>query len=100
MIESARAMTDLIQPLLRFGPYEMDRNTHELRKSGMRVKISGQPFEILSALLERPGQLVSRDELRKRIWSDDTFVDFSHGLNAAVNKLREALCDSAEEPRY
>ncbi|HTQ97612.1 MAG TPA: winged helix-turn-helix domain-containing protein [Candidatus Acidoferrum sp.] len=93
-------MTDLIPPLLRFGPYEMDRNTRELRKSGIRVKISGQPFAILAALLERPGQLVSRDDLRKRIWAEDTFVDFGHGLNAAVNKLREALCDSAEEPRY
>jgi DNA-binding winged helix-turn-helix (wHTH) protein len=93
-------MTNLIQPLLRFGPYEMDRNTRELRKSGIRVKISGQPFAILSALLERPGQLVSREDLRKRIWTENTYVDFGHGLNAAVNKLREALCDSAEEPRY
>jgi DNA-binding winged helix-turn-helix (wHTH) protein len=93
-------MTDLIQTRLRFGPFEVDLSTRELRKAGTRVKLSGQPFQILAALLERPGQLVSREDLRKRIWADDTFVDFGHGLNAAVNKLREALCDSAEDPRY
>jgi Tol biopolymer transport system component/DNA-binding winged helix-turn-helix (wHTH) protein len=93
-------MTDLSKSRLRFGPFDVDLDSRELRKSGVRVKLSRQPFEILAALLESPGQLVSRDELRKRIWSEDTFVDFGHGLNAAVNKLREALCDSAEEPRY
>ncbi|MGB7848285.1 MAG: winged helix-turn-helix domain-containing protein [Candidatus Acidiferrum sp.] len=93
-------MTDLGKPRLRFGPCEVDLSTRELWKSGVRVKLGGQPFEILTALLERPGQLVNREELRKRVWSEDTFVDFSHGLNAAVNKLREALCDSADEPRY
>jgi DNA-binding winged helix-turn-helix (wHTH) protein len=93
-------MSDLIQSRLCFGPFEVDLETRELRKAGTRVKLSGQPFQILAALLERPGQLVSRDELRKRIWADDTFVDFGHGLNAAVNKLREALCDSADAPRY
>jgi Tol biopolymer transport system component/DNA-binding winged helix-turn-helix (wHTH) protein len=93
-------MTDLIQPRVRFGPFEVDLNTHELRKTGIRVKLSGQPFLILAALLERPGQLVTREELRKHIWSEDTYVDFGHGLNAAVNKLREALCDSADDPRY
>lgn len=93
-------MTDLGKSRLRFGPFEVDLSTRELWKSGVRVKIGGQPFEILAALLERPGQLVTREQLRKRIWSEDTFVDFSHGLNAAVNKLREALCDSADDPRY
>jgi DNA-binding winged helix-turn-helix (wHTH) protein len=93
-------MTDLVKSRLRFGPFEVDLSARELRKSGTRIKLSGQPFEILAALLERPGQLVSRDDLRKRIWSEDTFVDFGHGLNAAVNKLREALCDSANDPRY
>jgi len=93
-------MTDLGKSRLRFGPFEVDLSARELRKAGTRVKLSGQPFEILNALLEHPGQLVTRDELRKRVWSDDTYVDFSHGLNAAVNKLREALCDSADEPRY
>ena len=93
-------MTDLIPRRLRFGPFEADLATRELWRNGIRLKLGGQPFEILAALLARPGQLVSRDDLRKRIWSDDTFVDFSHGLNAAVNKLREALCDSPDEPRY
>jgi DNA-binding winged helix-turn-helix (wHTH) protein len=93
-------MTDKPKTRLRFGSYELDMHTRELRKSGVRVKLSGQPLEILTALLERPGQLVSREELRKRVWAEDTFVDFGHGLNAAMNKLREALCDSADEPRY
>ena len=94
------AMTDLGKSRLRFGPFEVDLTTRELSKSGTRIRLSGQPFAILAALLEHPGELVPREELRKRIWSEDTFVDFSHGLNAAVNKLREALCDSADEPRY
>ena len=97
---SMTEMSDLGKSRLRFGSFEVDLSARELRKAGTRVKLSGQPFEILAALLERPGQLVTRDELRKRVWSDDTYVDFSHGLNAAVNKLREALCDSADDPRY
>lgn len=88
------------RPRIKFGPFETALDTCEIWKNGIRVKLGGQPFEILAALLERPGELVSREELRKRIWSEDTFVDFSHSLNAAVNKLREALCDSAEKPRY
>ncbi|HUN61417.1 MAG TPA: winged helix-turn-helix domain-containing protein [Candidatus Sulfotelmatobacter sp.] len=93
-------MTDLAKSRVRFGPYVVDLGTSELSKSGVRVKISGQPFQILAALLERPGQLVTREELCKRIWPEDTYVDFGHGLNAAVNKLRDALCDSADDPRY
>jgi DNA-binding winged helix-turn-helix (wHTH) protein len=93
-------MRDIINSRLGFGPFEVDLGTRELRKGGVRVKLSGQPLEILSALLEHPGELVTRDELRKRIWSENTFVDFGHGLNAAVNKLREALGDSADDPRY
>jgi len=88
------------RPRIKFGPFETAVDTCELWKNGLRVKLGGQPFEILAALLEHPGELVTREELRKRIWSEDTFVDFSHSLNAAVNKLRAALCDSAEEPRY
>ena len=84
----------------RFGPFEVDLHTHELWKFGTRLKLIGQPFEILAVLLARPGELVTREELRTRLWSSDTFVDFNHGLNAAVNKLREALSDSAENPRY
>jgi Tol biopolymer transport system component/DNA-binding winged helix-turn-helix (wHTH) protein len=83
-----------------FGPFEVDLHTHELWKFGTRLKVVGQPFEILAVLLSRPGELVTREELRSRLWPADTFVDFNHGLNAAVNKLREALSDSAEAPRY
>jgi Tol biopolymer transport system component/DNA-binding winged helix-turn-helix (wHTH) protein len=96
----ASSMTGINKPRLRFGPYQVDLNSRELRKSGVRVKLSGQPFAILEALLDHPGQLVTREELRKRIWPENTFVDYGHGLNAAVNKLREALCDSADDPKY
>src|SRR5262249_53839918 len=84
----------------RFGPYEVDLHTHELWKFGTKLKLVGQPFEILAVLLSRPLELVTREELRERLWPADTFVDFNHGLNAAVNKLRDALSDSAENPRY
>ena len=93
-------MNGLVKLRVKFGPFTVDLATRELWKSGVRIKLGGQPFEILATLLERPGELVTRDQLRKRIWSEDTFVDFSHGLNAAVNKLREALSDSADDPRY
>jgi DNA-binding winged helix-turn-helix (wHTH) protein len=85
---------------LSFGPYEADFHTQELRKFGTRLKISGQPLQILEMLLVRPGQLVAREELQKVLWPGDVFVDSNHGLNAAVNKLREALCDSADDPKY
>jgi DNA-binding winged helix-turn-helix (wHTH) protein/dipeptidyl aminopeptidase/acylaminoacyl peptidase len=85
---------------LRFGAYEADLHTHELWKHGTRIKLVGQPFEILAVMLGRPGQLITRDELRAELWPGDTFVDFNHGLNAAVNKLRDALCDSADDPKY
>lgn len=84
----------------RFGPFEVDLHTRELWKFGTRLKLVGQPFEILAVLLSRPGELVTREELRQRLWPSDTFVDFNHGLNAAVNKLRAALGDLAERPRY
>ena len=83
-----------------FGPYEVDLHTHELWKFGTRLKLVGQPFEILAVLLSKPGELVTREELRSRLWPADTFVDFNHGLNAAVNKLRDTLSDSADAPRY
>jgi len=85
---------------LRFGPFELDLQTRELWRSGVEVKLVGQPFEILVALLTRPGKLVTRDELKSRLWAEDTFVDFDHGLNAAVNKLRETLGDSKDDPEY
>jgi len=75
---------------LQFGPFEVDLHTHELWKHGTRIKLIGQPFEVLAILLANPGELVTRDALRERLWPGDTFVDFNHGLNAAVNKLREA----------
>jgi TolB-like protein/DNA-binding winged helix-turn-helix (wHTH) protein/Tfp pilus assembly protein PilF len=84
----------------RFGPFEAHLRSGELFKYGIRIKIQDQPFQVLAALLERPGQLVSRDELRRRLWSDDTFVDFDAGLNAAVRRLRDSLCDSNGTPRF
>src|SRR5262250_2584313 len=86
--------------ILRFGTFEADLRTRELRKGGVRIKLHGQPFEVLALLLERPGSVVPREELRKRLWPTDTFVDFDHGVNTAINRLREALGDSAENPRF
>ncbi len=86
--------------IFRFGVFEADEATGELRKHGVRLKLHSQPFQLLVMLLERPTELVTRDEMRRRLWGDDTFVDFDHGLNSAVNKLREALSDSAAQPRH
>ena len=85
---------------LRFGVFEADLRTGELRKNGMKVRLQEQPFQVLAALLERPGEMVAREELRQRLWPADTFVDFDHSLNTAINKLREALGDSAGSPRF
>jgi TolB-like protein/DNA-binding winged helix-turn-helix (wHTH) protein/Flp pilus assembly protein TadD len=85
---------------VRFGPFEVDVRTGELRKSGLKLRLTGQPFEILSMLLEKPGEVVTREELRQRLWPGNTFVDYEHSLNAAVNKLREVLSDSADRPLY
>jgi TolB-like protein/DNA-binding winged helix-turn-helix (wHTH) protein/Tfp pilus assembly protein PilF len=85
---------------LRFGIFEADLRTGELRKRGVRVRLQEQPFQVLAALLARPGDLVTREELQSRVWTADTFVDFDHGLNKAINKIREALGDSAENPRF
>ena len=86
--------------VVHFGPFEVDLHERVLRKRGVKVRLQTQPFQILAALLEEPGAVVTRDELRRRLWPDDTFVDFEHGLNAAVARLRQALGDSAEQPRY
>ena len=86
--------------VVRFGLFELDRRAGELRKAGVRISLQPQPFRVLSMLVERPGELVTREELRLQLWPDDTFVDFQHGLNAAVNRLRETLGDSAETPRF
>jgi DNA-binding winged helix-turn-helix (wHTH) protein/Tol biopolymer transport system component len=85
---------------VRFGAYEVDGAAHELRKHGVKVKLQEQPWEVLCALLEHPGDLVTREELTKRLWPDGTFVDYDQSLNKAVTKLREALCDDADKPRY
>lgn len=86
--------------LLHFGMFEADFGAGELRKNGLKVKLYGQPFQVLAALLERPGEVVSREDLHERLWAKDTFVDFEHGLNKAINKVREALGDSADNPRF
>ena len=85
--------------MIRFGIFEVDLQSGELRKSALKLKLTGQPFQVLAVLLERPGEVVTRDELQKRLWPD-TFVDIEHNLNAAVNRIREALDDSAENPRF
>jgi TolB-like protein/DNA-binding winged helix-turn-helix (wHTH) protein/Tfp pilus assembly protein PilF len=85
---------------LRFGVFELDLRAGELRKHGLRVRLQEQPFQLLAMLLERPGEVVTREELQKKLWPEDTFVDFDHGLNKGVNKIREALGDSAESPRF
>ncbi len=86
--------------VLRFNNFQADLHAGELRKNGIRLKVPRQPFEVLSLLLERPGELVTREELRAELWHNDTFVDFDHSLNVAINKLRDLLSDSADEPRY
>lgn len=86
--------------VVRFGVFEVDLRARELRKQGVKVRLQEQPFRILELLLEKPGQIVSRDEIREKLWSSDTHVDFDRGLNKAVNKLREAVADSPDTPRY
>ncbi len=84
----------------RFGVFELDLRAAELRRSGLRVKLQEQPFQVLALLLEKPGEIVTRDDLRNRLWPADTFVDFDHSLNAAIKRLRDALGDSAENPTF
>src|SRR5689334_21467268 len=86
--------------IIRFGVFEVDLAKGELRKRGLRVRLQEQPFQVLVALLERQGEVVSREDLIRRLWADGTVVDFERGLNAAVNRLRQALSDSADVPRY
>jgi TolB-like protein/DNA-binding winged helix-turn-helix (wHTH) protein len=96
------AMDDKTNPSngYKFGPYLADTVALELRKSGIRIRLQPKPFQVLKVLLGRAGQMVGREELKKLLWAPNIFVDFDHGLNTAVNKIREALSDSAEEPRY
>src|SRR5580704_16807770 len=83
----------------RFGVFEADAATGELRKQGIRVKVNVQPFQVLLMLLERPGELLTREEISRELWPDGTFVDYEHGVNSAINRIREALGDKARNPR-
>jgi cholera toxin transcriptional activator len=91
---------DRANGIFRFGAYEADPSSGELRKSGLRLRVQEQPFQVLLALLERPSEVVTREELRQKLWPADTFVDFDHSLNTVINKLREALSDTAANPRF
>src|ERR1700679_156350 len=84
----------------RFGVFEADAATGELRRQGVRIKVNVQPFQVLLLLLERPGELLTREEISRELWPDGTFVDYEHGLNSAVNRIREALGDTAANPRF
>jgi cholera toxin transcriptional activator len=86
--------------VMRFGVFEVDLTAAELHKSGMKMRLQGQPFQVLTLLLERAGEVVTREELQQKLWPSDTFVDFDHSLNTAINKVRGALGDSASSPRY
>ena len=86
--------------IVRFGVFEMDPEQRELRRSGLKVKLQDQPFQLLAVLLERAGELVTREQLRSELWPADTFVDFDHSLNAAIKRLRDALGDDPENPRF
>src|SRR5215470_15842784 len=89
-----------VRGVLRFGVFELDPRSGDLRRNGLKLKLTGQPFQVLAMLLERRGDVVTREEIQKRLWPADTFVDFDHSLNTAINKIREALGDSAESPRF
>src|ERR1700691_3300207 len=93
-------MSGVKKRIFRFGVFEADANTGELRKAGLRLRLQEQPFQVLMLLLERPGEAITRDEIRQRLWPSDTFVDFDHSLNTNINKIREALNDSAANPRF
>jgi cholera toxin transcriptional activator len=86
--------------IARFGVFEADLDARELRKQGRRIRLQEQPFAVLAILLERPGVVISREDIRQKLWAADTFVDFDHSLNTAVNKIRETLGDSAGSPRF
>jgi Tol biopolymer transport system component/DNA-binding winged helix-turn-helix (wHTH) protein len=97
---SSMSVNQLTHTVLSFGPFEADLQTQELKRQGVRLRLPGQSFQILAMLVQRPGQLISREELHQALWPSDTFIDFEKGINAAINRLREALGDSAENPQY
>src|SRR5271169_5839622 len=86
--------------LLRFGPFELDVRAAELRKFGIRIRLQDQSFQILLMLLDHPGQVVLREDIRQRLWPNNTIVEFDHSINAAIKRLRNALSEAAEDPRY
>ena len=88
------------QQKLVFGPFTFEQSSGELQKHGVRIRLQGQPLQILAALIRQPGAVVSRDEFHRQLWNGTTFVDFEQGLNAAMNRLRQVLGDSADQPRY
>ena len=92
--------TRLAEAMVFFDVFQVDLRAGELHRDGLRIKLQEQPFRVLSLLIGRAGEIVTRDELREKLWPADTFVDFDHGLNSAVARLREALRDSAEKPRF
>ena len=97
------ALMEVFRPshgTVRFGDFELDQDTGELRREGVKVRLQEQPLQILQILLEQPGKVITREDLRKRVWPSDTFVDFDHGINNAIKRLREALVDTAETPHY
>ncbi len=101
MQESARKTPPTRPPyVIRFGPFELDSRAGELRKHGIRIRLQEKPFQILHMLVERPGEAILRDEIRLRLWPNNTIVEFDHSINAAIKRLRDALGESAEEPRY
>ena len=87
-------------PIITFGVFELHLRSGELRKAGKRIGLQEQPLRTLTLLLERPGDLITREELRERLWPGNTFVDFEHSLNAVINRLRDTLGDSADTPRF
>lgn len=91
---------DQLRRTVRFGSFELDLASGELRKSGVKVRLQEQPFQVLRALVAKPGEVVGREELQQRLWPDETFVDFEDGLSTAVRKIRQALGDSASNPRF
>jgi DNA-binding winged helix-turn-helix (wHTH) protein len=99
-VRDAEEPTEAAVTDFRFGRFELDSRTRELRKDGVRLRLQEQPFAVLAMMLAHPGELLTRDELRDELWPEGTFVDFEHGLNAAIKRLRSVLGDDAERPRF
>jgi DNA-binding winged helix-turn-helix (wHTH) protein len=92
--------TEQQQPTYRFGVFELNIRRGELRKNGVRIRLQQQPLQILGILLERPGEVVTREEIQRKLWPDNTYVDFDNAINSSIRKIREALVDTAENPRF